>query len=154
MHPIFARLRPQLERAKEEMARLAAFRDGATFPDERTARWGIAVATAAAVENVYGGVEEILKSIAANIDESLPRGDQWHRELLDQMAVDVDARPALMTAELRDQLDELRQFRHLVRHRYGSELEPARVEAMYRLCEAALAEFESQFTRLGAELSG
>jgi len=154
MHPVFARLRPRLDRAKEEMARLAAFRAGATFSDERTARWGIAIATAAAVENVYGGIEEVLKSLAANIDESLPRGDQWHRELLDQMAVAADARPALLSAGLRDQLDELRQFRHLVRHRYGSELESARVEAMYRVCGAALAEFERQFSALGRALSG
>lgn len=147
MHPIFARLRPQLERARREMANLHDFRALAVaLPPEFASRWGIAVTTATAVHNIYNGLEEILKHIAADVDGVVPEGDNWHQNLLDQMSVEIEGvRPPVISGALFRLLTELRQFRHVVRHRYGMELDPARVEDMLAKLEAAFPMFESEF---------
>lgn len=154
MHPLFARLRPRLERAREELAHLEAVRQGATYPDEASRRWGIATVTATAIENIYSGIEEILRSLAANLDEAVPRGEDWYRELLEQMAIATDTRPAILTPALHAKLDRLRQFRHVIRHRYAFELDPQRVEDLHDVCVQALAEFERRMEAVGRDIGG
>ena len=41
------------------------------------------------MHDFYAGLERLLEHIASSIDQSLPSGPDWHRELLRQMAVDV-----------------------------------------------------------------
>jgi hypothetical protein len=89
-------------------------RDG---PDEVTVG-----ATALYLQNLYTAAEELLKRIASEIDGSVPRGDDWHRELLDQLKTEIsDLRPAVLDPELYGALNLLRRFRHLVRHAYAAE---------------------------------
>jgi hypothetical protein len=53
---------------------------------------------------------------------------QWHTELLRRMMLDISGvRPALLSAENADLLNELRAFRHFFRHAYGLRLDFSRV---------------------------
>ncbi|MDR9403454.1 MAG: hypothetical protein RI580_08440 [Halothece sp. Uz-M2-17] len=62
--------------------------------------------------------------IARQIDYSEPSGENWHRQLLEQMSVEVpDVRPALISSFVRVELDELRRFRHVVRSIYAYKLD-------------------------------
>lgn len=52
----------------------------------------------------------------------------WRRELLDRMKIAVPGiRPAVITSDMVEPLDELRRFRHLFRNLYKSKLKSERV---------------------------
>lgn len=68
-------------------------------------------------------IEDAWVRIGQPLDGTVPGGEDWHRLLLDQMALDIPGIwPALLPTELRDHLDVLRRFRHSVRHAYGEDL--------------------------------
>jgi uncharacterized protein YutE (UPF0331/DUF86 family) len=80
------------------------------------------------LHGVYTGIERIFEVIAKKIDQRFPRGDKWHRDLLEQMSVDIpNVRKAVITEETRLILDELRRFRHLVRSAYSFQLDEEKV---------------------------
>lgn len=57
----------------------------------------------------YAGVERIFEDIARNLDEAVPAGPDWHRDLLLQMSAAIDGvRPAVISPETRFCLDEYR----------------------------------------------
>ena len=52
------------------------------------------------LHNFYNGIENVLKRIAEEIDQSVPSGSEWHRALLRRMAKGVEGlRPAVLKAE-------------------------------------------------------
>lgn len=76
----------------------------------------------------YAGVERLFEAVALQMDGSLPKGEVWHRDLLDQMALDLPGlRPPIISAAVRQALDEYRRFRHVVRNVYADSLDPQRV---------------------------
>jgi predicted nucleotidyltransferase len=76
------------------------------------------------LHDVYSSIGRIFERIAVRLDGGLPSGDAWHKQLLDSMAVPVaGGRPAVIDAELAQQLDELRKFRHRIRHTYSYDLD-------------------------------
>jgi len=86
------------------------------------------------LHSFYSGLEKIFELIARHVDQTLPKGETWHRDLLQQMAQDVPRRrPAVISQESVPTLDEFRRFRHLVRNVYTVNLAPGKME---RLMEA------------------
>nr|WP_048327404.1 hypothetical protein [Crocosphaera watsonii]CCQ70372.1 hypothetical protein CWATWH0402_4101 [Crocosphaera watsonii WH 0402] len=80
------------------------------------------------LHGIYTGIERIFEVIATEIDLSLPTGNKWHRDLLDQMAVSIpDVRKEVITEETRTALDELRRFRHVIRSAYSFQLDKQKV---------------------------
>ncbi|MDJ0582848.1 hypothetical protein [Crocosphaera sp.] len=80
------------------------------------------------LHGIYTGIERIFEVIATEIDLSLPTGNKWHRDLLDQMAVNItNVRTEVITEETRAILDELRRFRHVIRSAYSFELDKDKV---------------------------
>lgn len=75
------------------------------------------------LHDFYTGVEKIFREIAIKIDESLPKGDNWHIELLKSMATANEKRDAVISQELMEKLKQYLGFRHLFRNIYGMELE-------------------------------
>ncbi|MEL4897949.1 hypothetical protein P9B04_21235 [Crocosphaera sp. Alani8] len=66
--------------------------------------------------------------VAVTLDESLPKGENWHEQLLRQMAdTGGNNRPPLWQGSLLLELDEYRKFRHLVRHNYQVKLKAGQV---------------------------
>ncbi len=79
----------------------------------------------------YSGAERILQMIATEIDGAVPKGAEWHRELLIQMSAEVPGvRPAIITRNTRYCLDDYRGFRHIVRNVYAFNLRPSRLQEL------------------------
>jgi len=75
----------------------------------------------------------------------LPRGENWHQELLKQVAESGgDNRPPLWSGSLVLELDEYRKFRHLARHLYNIEFKPERVLALARKVQPILARVKQE----------
>lgn len=79
----------------------------------------------------YSGLERLFELIARHVDCSLPAGETWHRDLLQQMAQEVaEVRPAVISQDNAWALDEFRRFRHLVRSVYTMNLVPDRMAGL------------------------
>ena len=79
-------------------------------------------AAALALQHYYTCLETAFKRIVREIDETSITGEQWHKVLLEHMAVKVEGvRPAFFDRKAKEKLDRLRRFRHLVRHGYERE---------------------------------
>ena len=80
------------------------------------------------LHDVYSGFERIFKQIAATVDGNMPAGAEWHRELLEQMGLDLPkVRPPVLTADSIQHLDQYLRFRHVVRNVYTFSLGPERI---------------------------
>ena len=98
------------------------------------------------LHSFYSGTERIFELIAGNVDDMLPKGENWHQALLKQMAEEItEVRPAVISDSVRLDLDEYRGCRHIVRNVYTYKFDSARIE---KLTEKA----GRLFTRLRAEL--
>ena len=86
-------------------------------------------ATALNLHGFYAGLERIFELIADGVDQAKPDGARWHQNLLRQMAAEVPGvRPAVITSQLRDQLDKYRGFRHVVRNVYTYNLDATLID--------------------------
>lgn len=93
-------------------------------------------AVALRLQSFYTGIERCFVLIVRAINGGTPDGADWHRRLLERMAVASPARPALLRADTVRSLGELLRFRHVVRHLYAYELDAEQVE---RLLQKTLA---------------
>ena len=83
------------------------------------------------LHSFYSGIERLFELIARHIDSSIPDGETWHRDLLNQMACEVaDIRPAVIDQNNAKLLDEFRRFRHLVRNVYTINLVPDKIKKL------------------------
>lgn len=101
-------------------------------------------ALAALLHSFYTGIENIFKRIAVEIDGAPPRGEAWHRQLLDAMLLRNDLRGAVISPSLRDSLGEYLAFRHVFRQAYSFELRWEKMSALVTDCEATLRRLEAE----------
>lgn len=102
MESVHARLQRAIERVRSEGA------DDVTLG-----------AVALYLQNVYSALEVLFRRIAIELDGSVPAGEDWHRELVEQMTLKLpDVRPPIADDEMHRDLDLLRRFRHFARHAY------------------------------------
>jgi hypothetical protein len=86
------------------------------------------------LHNFYTGSERILKIVAGRIDATVPESEDWHKQLLTQAALSLEeVRPAVVSVDVRRDLEELLGFRHVVRNLYGYELDSERVDRLLGL---------------------
>ncbi|MEO7841037.1 MAG: hypothetical protein ABIU06_16980 [Anaerolineales bacterium] len=98
------------------------------------------------LHDVYSGLERVFKQIAATVDGSVPSSPEWHRELLEQMGLDLpQIRPPVLTSPVIQLLDEYLRFRHVVRNVYTFSFDPERVGRLVK-------EFKSVFEEAKQEL--
>jgi len=95
--PRFAVLRADVRRELDNVRRLVAeaqeWSEKLTgYPDVVRVRTGGGI-----IHDFYCGVERIFRLIAARIDQDLPDGANWHVQLLQRMATDIETvRPAVL----------------------------------------------------------
>jgi len=78
--------------------------------------------------------ESIFKAVAVNIDKSTHKGDQWHKELLEQMTLNVPGlRVSVISTDTAQKLNHYRSFRHVFRNVYGFELSFNRIKELLEL---------------------
>jgi len=100
------------------------------------------------LHDFYTGVERIFMRIAEELGEGLPRGEHWYRELLEDMVLELEGiRPAVISKELKRQLDEYLRFRHLFRGIYGFELEIGRLEPLVEGLQKVYSRFKAEINR-------
>jgi hypothetical protein len=88
-------------------------------------------AAALSLQNYYMGAERIFEEVAKQIDQSLPTEANSHQALLQQMGLNIpQTRPALLSDQTLERINEYRAFRHVVIHRYGFELHPERIDEL------------------------
>jgi hypothetical protein len=81
------------------------------------------------MHDFYSGIERIFQNIANVIDKNLPSSKEWHRDLLQQMNLEIPGlRPKIISKDLLMQLNEFLGFRHVVRNVYTFEFNPKRIE--------------------------
>jgi hypothetical protein len=84
------------------------------------------------LHNIYNALENCFEQISLSFDNQVRDRTRWHRELLEQMFLDIKPlRPAVLPEELRSVLAELLGFRHLFRHAYEFKLDPAKTVALW-----------------------
>lgn len=102
-------------------------------------------AAALNLHSFYSALERLLALIARHVDLSLPEGETWHRDLLQQMVKDLPGiRPAVIGAETAEQLDTFRRFRHLVRNVYTFHLQPEKMEELFVVLEPLWEQLERE----------
>ena len=80
-------------------------------------------ALASVLHSFYNGLENIFLSIAKGLDEQVPIGDQWHRDLLIHMTRETRDRGSVISTALAKKLADYLGFRHFYRHSYSFFLE-------------------------------
>lgn len=101
-------------------------------------------ALAALLHSFYTGVENIFKRVAVELDGDAPRGEAWHRQLLDSIATSTNGRGALISESLRDTLSEYLAFRHVFRQAYSFDLRWEKMSALVLNCEATFQRLETE----------
>lgn len=99
------------------------------------------------LHNFYTGCERIFQIIASEINGALPSGYDWHKRLLERMAIQKARRPAVISPETKKALEEYLAFRHVVRNIYGYELEPRRIEPLVVRSKKVLEQFHAEVSQ-------
>jgi hypothetical protein len=87
-------------------------------------QWELQYVFAMKVQQLYTAIEDLMKSVAINFENSIEDYKKYHYELIRVLSLDIpDVRPALLSTESLKILDKLRSFRHFVRHGYNYELD-------------------------------
>jgi len=122
---LLARLRRELTHDRETLIRLVG------VARELLDRWpqspsaGDCALAAVTLHAWYTGLETFLERVLRQIDNEVPRGEQWHQEVVFQATAEVPSvRPAVIDPELTNDLLQLLSFRHFFRHAYGAHLDP------------------------------
>ena len=100
-------------------------------------------ALAATLHSFYTGVENIFKRVALELDNEPVRGDAWHRDLLQRMKTPTGHRPALLSEELHDTLNEYLRFRHVFRNAYSFDLDWQKMSPLVLRLEETFQELEN-----------
>lgn len=109
------------ENIRHVLAQLPAAETLATLSDLELA------GTAALLQNIYNGIENILKQVALEIGAKIPEGASWHRDLLNL----AESRQIVQNLTVQA-LAPYMAFRHFFSHAYALDLEPDRMESLLR----------------------
>jgi hypothetical protein len=101
----------------------------------------------------YSGFERIFTHIAETVDDDLPQGEDWHKLLMQQMQREVSGvRPAVISNQMGDFLDDLRKFRHVVRNVYTQHLDPERLKKLVENSAKGFAQLNAEISAFVAFL--
>lgn len=141
---MWAKFRKQQAVEREQLRRLLATMQPvlAKCREERPTEIELS-ALAAMLHSFYTGIENIFKRVTVELDANPVRGESWHRELLDRMGRTGPRRPALLSVELRERLQEYLGFRHVFRHAYSFELDWEKMAPLVLNCELTLQQLEA-----------
>ncbi|HSW11002.1 MAG TPA: hypothetical protein VLK32_08885 [Bacillota bacterium] len=148
-----ARLRDELKNLEAVLAKLT---DLGLYPEVMSDRVGgfplsdenAARIVGSYLQDFYNCFENMARVVARSIDGAgLPRGSDWHAELLRQMSMPVRGiRPGLISDGTSRILDEYRRFRHLFRNIYGFVLDAGRTVELLRQLPGAVAQLRRDVT--------
>ena len=88
-------------------------------------------AAGSTLHSYYNGLENIFLLVSKNIDKKALSSQKWHRELLDSMFCENEARNAVLDKNLYNQLFDYMSFRHVFRHSYSYALDWKRLQPLF-----------------------
>jgi hypothetical protein len=87
----------------------------------------------------------LFEKVAKVIDGSLPQGANWHQLLLEKMSLEVpNRRPALISQQSREALEEYRGLRHVVRNIYAFQFEAEKLKPLVELAPVVLSRLRAE----------
>lgn len=102
----------------------------------------------------YSGIERVFEKLASTIDGSIPSAANWHQELLVQMQTEIPSvRPAVISVELKELLEEYRGFRHVVRNVYSYHLKPEKLQVLVEKLEYTFSLAKDELLAFGTFLT-
>ena len=79
-----------------------------------------------------------------------PKGENWHKALLQQASNEVPGvRPAVITQETCERLEEYLGFRHIVRNVYVFKFDPAKVESLVNKSAPVFTQIKEELLAFG-----
>ena len=97
------------------------------------------------LHDFYNGIERVFVRIAEELNGGVPKGDQWHRQLVKDMSLEIPGvRPAVIDEDLARSLGDFLRFRHVFRNVYGFALEEQRMRPLEDRLPAVLRAFRRQ----------
>jgi len=97
------------------------------------------------LHDFYSGLERIFERVAENIDEIKPENLNWHQQILKQMAMEIPkVRPAVVSQDLKEDLDKYRAFRHIVRNIYAHNFRIDKIKDLMVNIDKILGELEKE----------
>ncbi len=85
------------------------------------------------LHDFYNGVENIFRRVAQELNGGLPAGEDWHKQLLIDMGLEIKrVRPPLISEDLKLKLQKYLGFRHVFRNIYGFYLEQEQIKALVK----------------------
>ncbi|PKM90505.1 MAG: hypothetical protein CVU87_02185 [Firmicutes bacterium HGW-Firmicutes-12] len=120
-----------ISRIREELSEIEQIIDRTQEGWERAGKTGddyYLDSVALNLHSFYTALERVFELIATNVDQTRPKADNWPQELIRQMASEIElVRPAVISKEVRNTLDEYRGFRHIVRNVYSYQLSKSKM---------------------------
>lgn len=103
-------------------------------------------ALGAFLHSFYTGTENLFRRVAVELGDDLPRGDNWHQRLLQEMAKGTENRSAVISDDLLDRLKPYLQFRHVFRQAYSFQLHWPKMAPLVQHCEEILEQLQRELT--------
>ena len=147
------RLAQRIRDECEELARLVARAQEGWRRLQQSSDDLYADSVALNLHGFYAGLERLFEMIAAGIDGNVPRGENWHQMLLEQMVAEVSSvRPAVIGEKTRQMLDEYRGFRHIVRNVYAFRFDLVKLQKLVQEAPAVLSQVRAELMAFAAFL--
>ena len=120
-----------MQRAAETLA--------ARLHESADSRWA---AAAFEINRIYNILEKAFERLCETFENHLEKTGRYHDTLIERVTLDLQGiRPAFLPAEAVRAVRELKGFRHLFRHAYDLDLDPARVTAAAENATRCVARF-------------
>ena len=97
----------------------------------------------ALLHGFYNGIENVLRQVLQEQRISLPKGETWHRDLLN-LAVSQ----AIISKETAFELRQYLAFRHFFSHAYALDLDSERITPLVRNARDILDRLKSDLAKL------
>lgn len=113
-----------------ELASLALLEEQSAAAPRETDTFSLR-ARGSILHDFYNGIERVFVRIAEELNGGVPKGDQWHRQLLRDMSLEIPGlRLAVIDEDLERSLGDFLRFRHVFRNVYGFALEEQRMRPL------------------------
>ena len=107
-------------------------------------------------QQFYTAIEDLFKQIAKSFENHIENMSNFHKEILARMNIEVPKiRPAVISNQSLILLDNVRTFRHFIRHAYDCDLDMEKLQVIqnklikeYKCVEKDLHNFRSYLKKL------
>jgi hypothetical protein len=122
---------------------------------ERTPDLRDQAAAAKFMQDVYMGIENVLKRVLKFRGEEVPSGERWHVELFERFCALVESSlPVFFEDRWIERTDSFRRFRHVAHHGYAHNLEWDRMRDGLKEARPVFDHFREQVEAFLGDLRG